>query len=96
MVHIGMGRGGEGGGLWTRAEGLVGGIFCLCPAGASTPPMTIHTASVTPSNTLPTHCVPRSSRLGEEAEVMWVELGDSLFVSSVYIYEWGCGYHSVC
>ncbi|XP_073086676.1 glutamine--tRNA ligase isoform X4 [Manis javanica] len=35
--------------------------------GASTPPMTTHTASVTPSSTSPTHSAPRSSRPGEGA-----------------------------
>lgn len=68
MVHIAMGRGGEvASGAVVRAEGLVGGLYCLCSAGASIPPTTIHTVSVTPSSTSPTHCVPRNSRLGEEA-----------------------------
>lgn len=64
------GRGGEVAGLWIMAEGLVGGLGCLCFTGASTPPTTTHTVSVIPSSTSPTHCVPRNSRLGEEAEVM--------------------------
>lgn len=48
-------------------RGLDGGAHCLCPAGASTPPMTTRTASVTPSSTSPTHSAPRNSRPGEGA-----------------------------
>lgn len=52
--------------------GLDGGAHCLCPAGAFTPPMTIRTASVTPSSTSPTHSAPRNSRLGEGSGSMGV------------------------
>lgn len=55
------------GGSWVGQRGLDGGAHCLCPAGASTPPMTTHTASVTPSSTSPTHSAPRNSRPGEGA-----------------------------
>lgn len=52
------------------AGGLSGGeqhpsADFVCLAGASTPHMTTHTASVTPSNTSPTPSAPRSSRPGE-------------------------------
>ena len=55
------------GGPWSGRAGLDGGAHCLCPAGASTPPMTTRIASVTPSSTSPTHSAPRNSRPGEGA-----------------------------
>lgn len=57
---LGAGRSREG-----SSTGLCPRTDCICLAGASTPRMTTHTASVTPSSTSRTPSAPRSSRPGE-------------------------------
>lgn len=65
----------------------------VCFAGASTPHMTTHTASATPSRTSPTPSAPRSSRPGEHRA--WHGLGWQLSGGAAAKVLRGCGAVSV-
>lgn len=84
---LGMGRCREGSstGLCPRAD-------CVCLTGASTPRMTTHTASATPSSTSRTPSAPRNSRPGERHAQPSVErdLAGQLLRGSSWLCPGGC------